>query len=94
MIDGTVVRVHRHGQGAKGAGKQAIRRSLTEWSTKIIAMTDALDNLLRFTHIPGQHYDTVGVAPFSNQRISGGFLLTGRLMSTGSCMLSARKAPA
>ncbi|GCE89252.1 transposase [Komagataeibacter diospyri] len=26
-------------------------------------MTDALGNLLRFTLIPGQHYDTVGVAP-------------------------------
>jgi transposase len=26
-------------------------------------MTDALGNLVRFTLIPGQHYDTVGVAP-------------------------------
>ncbi len=25
-------------------------------------MTDALGNLVRFTLIPGQHYDTVGVA--------------------------------
>ncbi|EFG83136.1 hypothetical protein GHA01_29270 [Novacetimonas hansenii] len=36
---------------------------MTGWSTKIIAMTDALGNLVRFTLIPGQHYDTVGVAP-------------------------------
>ncbi|WP_193558355.1 hypothetical protein [Komagataeibacter diospyri] len=57
-------------------------------------MTDALGNLIRFTLIPGQHYDTVGVAPFSNRQISGRFLLTGRLTSTGSCMPSARKAPA
>ncbi|MFT8635115.1 IS5 family transposase [Novacetimonas hansenii] len=64
MIDGTVVRVHRHGQGAKGGPQsQAIGRSVTGWSTKIIAMTDALGNLVRFTLIPGQHYDTVGVAP-------------------------------
>ncbi|GCE82227.1 transposase [Komagataeibacter diospyri] len=26
-------------------------------------MTDAPGNLVRFTRIPGQHYDTVGVAP-------------------------------
>jgi transposase len=26
-------------------------------------MTDALGNLVRFVLIPGQHYDTVGVAP-------------------------------
>ncbi|POF61118.1 hypothetical protein KMAL_32670 [Novacetimonas maltaceti] len=36
---------------------------MTGWSTKIIAMTDALGNLVRFTLIPGQHYDTVGVMP-------------------------------
>ncbi|KAB8123885.1 hypothetical protein D3W54_06340 [Komagataeibacter medellinensis] len=28
-----------------------------------ITMTDVLGNLVRFTLIPGQHYDTVGVAP-------------------------------
>jgi transposase len=36
---------------------------VTGWATKIIAMTDALGNLVRFVLIPGQHFDTVGVAP-------------------------------
>ncbi|GBQ59287.1 hypothetical protein [Komagataeibacter swingsii] len=35
---------------------------MTEWSTGIIAMTNALGNLVRFTLIPGRHYDTVGAA--------------------------------
>jgi len=35
---------------------------VTGWATKIVAMTDALGNLVRFTLIPGQNYDTVGVA--------------------------------
>jgi len=32
-------------------------------STKILALTDALGNLVRFVLLPGQRYDTVGVAP-------------------------------
>lgn len=32
-------------------------------TTKILALTDALGNLVRFTLLPGQRYDTVGVAP-------------------------------
>jgi transposase len=31
-------------------------------TTKILALTDALGNLVRFTLLPGQRYDTVGVA--------------------------------
>jgi transposase len=31
--------------------------------TKILALTDALGNLVRFLLLPGQRYDTVGVAP-------------------------------
>ncbi|TPE47334.1 IS5 family transposase [Amaricoccus solimangrovi] len=33
------------------------------WTTKILALTDALGNLVRFELLPGQRYDTVGVAP-------------------------------
>ena len=40
---------------------------MTGWATKIIALTDALGNLVRFTLIPGQHYDTIGVAPLIKQ---------------------------
>ena len=32
-------------------------------TTKILALTDALGNLVRFVLLPGQRYDTVGVPP-------------------------------
>ena len=32
-------------------------------TTKILALTDALGNLVRFKLLPGNRYDTVGVAP-------------------------------
>ncbi|WP_148268574.1 transposase [Komagataeibacter medellinensis] len=37
-------------------------------------MTDALGNLVRFTLISGQHYDTVGVAPLLGPVDSEGIL--------------------
>ena len=32
-------------------------------TTKILALTDALGNLVKFVLMPGQRFDTVGVAP-------------------------------
>jgi hypothetical protein len=32
-------------------------------TTKILALTDALGNLVRFVLLPGDRYDTIGVAP-------------------------------
>ncbi len=32
-------------------------------TTKILALTDALGNLVRFVLLPGQRHDTVGVSP-------------------------------
>jgi transposase len=32
-------------------------------TTKILALTDAMGNLVRFVLLPGQRHDTVGVAP-------------------------------
>jgi transposase len=32
-------------------------------TTKIVALTDALGNLVRFVLLPGNRYDTIGVAP-------------------------------
>ena len=32
-------------------------------TTKILALTDALGNLVRFVLLPGQHFDTIGVEP-------------------------------
>ncbi|MEZ5896183.1 MAG: IS5 family transposase [Parvularculaceae bacterium] len=64
MIDATIVPVHRHGHGAKGGPQsQAIGKSKGGWTTKIVALTDALGNLVRFELLPGNRYDTVGVAP-------------------------------
>lgn len=47
----------------KGDSKQAIGRSKGGWTTKILALTDALGNLVRFQLLPGQPYDTIGVEP-------------------------------
>ena len=35
-------------------------------TTKILALTDALGNLVRFVLLPGQRHDSVGVAPLIN----------------------------
>jgi transposase len=51
MANATIVKVHRHGQGAKrGTQNQAIGQSKGGWTTKILAL-------------PGQRHDTAGVAP-------------------------------
>src|SRR3954470_289025 len=59
-----------HCQGAppwtrrkRGTASQAIGRSKGGMTTKILALTDALGNLVRFELLPGQRFDTVGVAP-------------------------------
>jgi transposase len=60
IVDGTIVRVHQHGTGARG-GTQAIGRS--RGGLTIVALVDALGNLVRFVLLPGQRHDSVGVAP-------------------------------
>src|SRR5678816_4679859 len=42
---------------------RAIGRSKGGMTTKILALTDALGNLVRFVLLPGQRFDTVGVPP-------------------------------
>jgi hypothetical protein len=32
-------------------------------TTKVVALADALGNLVRFVLLPGQRYDTVGIPP-------------------------------
>ena len=51
-IDGTIVRLHQHGAGAKGGP-----------STKISVMVGALGNLVDFVLPPGQRHDLIGVDP-------------------------------
>ncbi|MBF7015779.1 IS5 family transposase [Methylobacterium brachiatum] len=75
MVDATIVKVHRHGQGAKGGlGSQAIGRSKGGMTTKILALTDALGNLVRFVLMPGQRFDTVGVEPLVKGIEFGGMI--------------------
>src|SRR3982750_147916 len=64
MIDGTSVTVPQKASGAKGgAEKNAIGRSRGGLTSKIVALVDALGNLVRFVLLPGQRHDTVVVAP-------------------------------
>ena len=43
-------------------------------TTKILALTDALGNLVRFVLLPGHRYDTVGVAPLIEASIFGALI--------------------
>ena len=64
MVDATIVRVHRQWSRRKrGTQSQAIGKSRGGLTTKILALTDALGNLVRVVLLPGQRYGTVGVAP-------------------------------
>ena len=64
MIDGTIVTVHHKASGARGGAKNtALGRSRGGLTSKIVALVDALGNLVRFVLLPGQRHDSVGVAP-------------------------------
>ena len=57
-------RLSSNGTGLKRATEsQATGKSKGGWTTKILALTDALGNLVRFLLMPRNRYDTVGVAP-------------------------------
>ena len=43
-------------------------------TTKILALTDALGNLVRFELLPGHRFDTVGVAPLIDGVEFGGLI--------------------
>jgi transposase len=43
-------------------------------TTKILALTDALGNLVRFVLLPGHRFDTVGVAPLISGIGFGGLI--------------------
>ena len=51
------------GRRKRGTQNQAIGRSRGGLTTKIVALVDALGNLARFTQLPGQRHDSVGVEP-------------------------------
>src|SRR3954467_15374862 len=65
-----IARTGSHRQGSppwtrrkRGTASQAIGRSRGSMTTKILALTNALGNLVRFVLLPGQRFDTAGVAP-------------------------------
>ncbi len=65
MGDATIVRVHRHGQGAKGATQSpTIGKSRGGLTRKILPLAGALGKLVRFVLLPGDRHDNVGVAAF------------------------------
>ncbi|MFD0391617.1 IS5 family transposase [Tistrella bauzanensis] len=74
MVDATIVKVHRHGQGAKGTQNQAIGKSRGGMTTKILALTDALGNLVHFRLMPGQRHDSVGVPPLIDGLLFDGLI--------------------
>ena len=43
-------------------------------TTKILALTDALGNLVRFVLLPGHRFDTIGVAPLIQDVEFGGLI--------------------
>src|SRR3954454_14841126 len=64
LIDGTIGTAHQKASGARGGTRnQAIGRSRGGLTTKIVALVDALGNLVRFILLPGQRHDSVGVRP-------------------------------
>jgi transposase len=93
MVDATIVKVHRHGQGAKGGLRASIGRSKGGMTTKILALTDALGNLVRFELLPGHRFDTVGVEPLI-EGIEFGGLIADKAFDSDTIMavLNARGA--
>ena len=55
--------MHADSQRKRGTQSQAIGKSKGGWTTKILALTDALGKLVRFERLPGNRYDTIGVEP-------------------------------
>ncbi len=64
-------------------------------TTKILALTDTLGNLVRFVLLPGQRFDTVGVAPLLDG-VSFGALIADKAFDSDAILadLEARAATA
>ncbi len=62
-------------------------------TTKILALTDALGNLVRFVLLPGQRFDTVGVPPLIDA-LSFGALIADKAFDSNAIIadLNARGA--
>jgi hypothetical protein len=62
-------------------------------TTKILALTDALGNLVRFVLMPGHRFDTVGVAPLIDGLAFEGFIADKAFDSIPSLPTSTSVAP-
>jgi len=58
----------------KGDPKSGHRQVEGGWTTKILALTDALGNLVRFVLLPGHRFDTIGIAPLIKDIEFGGLI--------------------
>ena len=75
MADATIVKVHRHGRAQKGDAEPSDRPFQRQYDNQeILALTDALGNLVRFVLLPGHRFDTVGVPPLIDGLTFGGFI--------------------
>jgi hypothetical protein len=75
MVDGTIVKVHRHGQSAKGyskPGHRQVPRRLDDQESSRWPTPSAI--CWRFELLPGQRYDTMGVAPLIEGVAFGGLI--------------------
>ena len=54
-------------------------------TTKILALTDALGNLVGFNLLPGQRFDTVGVAPLIRHIEFGGLIAPSHGLQANHC---------
>ena len=59
-------------------------------TTKILALTDALGNLVRFVLLPGHRFDTVGVAPLIDGLTFEGFI-AGKAFDSNSIIAALNK---
>ena len=89
-------RHHRKGPSPRtgrkrGTPSQAIGRSKGGMTTKILALTDALGNLVRFVLLPG--FDTVGVAPLIDDLAFEGFIADKALRQQFLIATSTSAAP-
>ena len=60
-------------------------------TTKVLALTDALGNLVRFRLLPGHRFDTVGVAPLIDG-VEFGALLADKAFDSNAISRDDRRA--
>src|SRR5664279_1957451 len=74
----------------RGTQNQAIGKSKGGMTTKILALTDALGNLVRFVLLPGQRFETVGVEPLI-EGVDFGALLGDKAFDSNSIVAALNK---